>query len=320
VTWGGFIGIVSGMNAGGLTVTINAAKSAIPLGSATPVSLVAREILQYAGSIDEAVAIARSRKMFVSESFLIGSAVDGKAVIIERTPTSLEVYDPGEESIYCTNHFQSKGLGQTESNQYQIHETASGYRLQRLQQLIGSYSPNTVESTLAALRDPYGLDGSPIGYGNEKSMHQFIGHHSVIFLPRLQKMYVSTAPWQTGAFVGYDLHQIWGLTAPPRAEVASGLLPEDGFIHSAEFKDFLSFRALQRQLEAGQSIDLEEWIKLNPAYYHGYVLSGDRLFKQKQYEAAQKFYALALTKEIANQSERLRVEKRIRVCHKKSKS
>ena len=46
VTWGGFVGTVSGMNDQGLSVTINAAKTALPTGSATPVSLVTREILQ----------------------------------------------------------------------------------------------------------------------------------------------------------------------------------------------------------------------------------------------------------------------------------
>lgn len=81
VTWGGFTGVVSGMNDKGLTVTINAARSDIPwAGAATPVSLVAREILQYAGNIKEAIAIAHTRKMFVSESFLVGSAADHKAI------------------------------------------------------------------------------------------------------------------------------------------------------------------------------------------------------------------------------------------------
>ena len=36
VGWPGMIGVLSGMNETGLTVTINAAKSAVPTGSATP--------------------------------------------------------------------------------------------------------------------------------------------------------------------------------------------------------------------------------------------------------------------------------------------
>ena len=40
---------------------------------------------------NEALAIAKKRKMFVSESFLIGSAEDGKAVIIEKTPDSVGI-------------------------------------------------------------------------------------------------------------------------------------------------------------------------------------------------------------------------------------
>src|SRR6267154_954532 len=111
VTFGGMTGVLSGMNVKGLTVTINAAKSGAVLASATPVSLVAREILQYASTLKEAYQIAKKRKMFVSESFLIGSAADGKAAIIEKTPDGIDLAESEEDHIVCTNHFQGKALG-----------------------------------------------------------------------------------------------------------------------------------------------------------------------------------------------------------------
>src|SRR5450432_107362 len=148
VSWGGFIGVVSGMNEKGLTVTINAAKTSIPSGSATPVSLVAREILQYAKNTAEALAIARKRKMFVSESFLVGSAAENKAIIIEKTPEQLDVYDPQKKFIVCANHFQGNDLVNSKANLEQVKESASGYRYRRVMELLASAEKNTVAKTV----------------------------------------------------------------------------------------------------------------------------------------------------------------------------
>src|SRR5690606_12255199 len=109
VTWAGMVGAVSGMNETGLTVTINAGKSAIPYMAKTPISLLTREILQHASNIDEAIHIAYHREVFVSESIMVGSAADGKAVLIEVSPRKRGVYEVSNVGnvLVCANHFQS---------------------------------------------------------------------------------------------------------------------------------------------------------------------------------------------------------------------
>ena len=94
VTWPGMLGVVSGMNTQGLAVTINASKLEVPSSSATPISILVKSILQYASNIEEAETIAASFKTFVCESILVGSANDGRAVIIEKTPSEMGVYSP----------------------------------------------------------------------------------------------------------------------------------------------------------------------------------------------------------------------------------
>ena len=109
VTWPGMIGVCSGMNKEGLTVSINASKSKIPLMAKTPISILTREIIQYASTIEEALVIAKKRKVFVSESIMVGSAKDNKAVLIEISPDKLDVFDVASNNkLICSNHFRVK--------------------------------------------------------------------------------------------------------------------------------------------------------------------------------------------------------------------
>lgn len=317
ITWGGFTGVVSGMNEQGLTVTINAAKSSIPSGSATPVSLVAREILQYAKNINEAYAIAHKRKMFVSESFLIGSANDNRAAIIEKTPTELSLYDPKGNEISCANHFQSKTLGASDPNQQQLAESASPYRYQRLQELLQRNGKNSVAKTVAILRDQKGVKDADIGMGNEKAVNQLIAHHSIVFEPKQLKVWVSTAPWQLGEFVAYDLKKVLamkGLKAGQEICDSALIIPADTFLLTEDYKRFVDFRRLKAAFMDKQPIDVERLVKDNPKYYHTYVIAGDYLFKKKDYKAALPYYKEALTREIATKAEKDHILQRIKLC------
>ncbi len=320
ITWGGFIGAVSGMNEEGLSVTINAAKSDYPMASATPVSLVTREILQYAKNIDEAVAIAKKRKMFVSESFLVASAADNKAVIIEKTPGALDVYDPHKDFIVCTNHFQSNGLVSSKKNMEQIKESASPYRYARLTELLNANGKNTVQKTVDILRDRKGLHNVDIGEGNEKAINQLIAHHSVVFEPQKLLVWVSTSPWQLGEYVAYDLKKIFalhGLKKNVEIYEPNLTIAPDSFLLSTEYKKFIQFRQFKQRIADGNKIDVDSLVATNPKFYHSYVLAGDYLYKQKDNIKALHFYQQALTKVIATKKEEDHIKEQIKKINKK---
>lgn len=247
VGWPGMIGVLSGMNETGLTVTINAAKSAVPTGSATPISILTREILQYASTIDEAFAIAQKRKTFVSESILIGSAKDGKAAIIEKS-TEKTVLFKGKEAnrLICTNHYQSEEFSKDERNMENIRTSDSPYRFARLEELINENMPIDASKAASILRNHKGLQDADLGLTNEMAINQFIAHHSVIFQPEKRLMWVSTSPWQCGKYVAYDLNKIFNDTINLQHEIYSSNLtiPADEFTETPEFQHLLTYKKL----------------------------------------------------------------------------
>jgi isopenicillin-N N-acyltransferase like protein len=320
ITWGGFIGVVSGMNDKGLTVTINAARSDIPWGgAATPVSLVAREVLQYAGNIKEAVAIAHKRKMFVSESFLIGSATDHKSVIIEKTPDTLAVYDPQSDNIECANHYQSDLFKTQKLNMEQMAGSASVYRYKRTQELLQQNYPLTPQKVANILRDYKGLGGADIGVGNEKAVNQFVAHHSIIFMPDSLRMWVSTSPWQMGEYVCYDLRKIFamnGLKVDTEIADTNLNIAPDSFLNTTVYAKFMLFRQAKMNWMDKLGVQVSQFIPNNPQYYDAYRLTGDYYLQHKDYNKAINAYRTALDKEIATQAEKQSIERKIKECEK----
>ena len=209
VSWPGMMGVLSGMNEKGLTVTINAAKGAIPTSSAMPISLLTRHILQYASNISEAYEIAQQFKTFVSESILVGSANDGCAAIIEKTPTKIALYTGSSKRVVCTNHYQSEIFNSDKYNIDNIKTSDSPYRWNRINELLDELTPITPNDAVYILRNRHGVKNKDIGISNEKSINQFIAHHSVVFQPNKLRMWVSTFPWQIGEYVCYDLNEVF---------------------------------------------------------------------------------------------------------------
>lgn len=299
VSWGGMIGVLSGMNEQGLTITLNSAKSGIPFSAKTPVSLISREVLQYAKNIDEAYDIISKYDSFVSESFFIGSANDNKAVIIEKSLDSTVIFDSEESKLVLTNHFQSNSLKNTELNIEAIHEGCSMYRWERTHELIDSSKQRLDQYQIVAiLRDKNGMHGESIGIGNESAVNQLICHHSIVFNPEKRIMWVSKYPYQENDYLAYDLNTIFADTFDVRTsliQVDSLTIASSPFYKSNGVEKVWAYRerldSIKSMLGTNQEVTLSDAIindieNSNPDFYYTHYVLGLYYESKQNYKQA----------------------------------
>lgn len=319
-TWAGFTGVVSGINEKGLTVTLNASKSTLPYSAKEPISLLAREILQYCSTIEEARVLASKRQIFVSESLLIGSSSDNSAAIIEKSPDKQDVYDPKKDLLVCSNHYQSKTFVNDSLNHENIRMSDSKYRFDRMNQLIQQHLPLDYLKASQILRDQKGMNDQFIGWGNPKAINQLLAHHAIIFKPVERQFWISTHPYQLGEFLHYDLREVFENSSNPDKISSDNFnIPDDEFLKSKDFRQFENFKVTRKKIQSslisGKSIiltdqEVEAFILNNPESYLTYQSLGD-YFADKDVKKAVNFYKLALTKEIASQKEREVITKKV---------
>jgi len=329
ITWAGFMGCVSGMNDKGITVTINAAKSDIPTGSATPISLLAREILQYANTIDDAYAIAKKRKTFVSESLMIGSGAEHQTALIEKSPYKTALYKTDKHELLCTNHYQSDSFKNDKNNIANIATSASEYRYERLEELLKQNPKLDYLSIAKILRDQKGKNGKDIGMGNEKAMNQLIAHHSIIFQPEKRRFWISTQPYQLGEYVCYDFDSVFAEAPTLNKDIeindAAYTIPADSFLYADGWKNFLNYKRSKEEIKASikkktpienEQAFIGQFLRSNPQEWETYYWTAELYRAQHDKERAIVFYDQALTKEINDSSEVYKIKKLIKECNK----
>ncbi|RXM43323.1 C45 family peptidase [Flavobacterium sp. YO64] len=328
ITWPGMIGAVSGMNQEGLTITINASKSKIPLIAKTPISILTREILQHAATIDEAIAIAKKRKVFVSESIMVGSANDNKAVLIEVSPKKMDVYDVSNSSeLICSNHFQGDAFKNDKRNQAQIANSHSEYRFERMQELLSENPKINPEIASEILRNKNGLKNIPLGYGSEKALNQLMAHHGIIFKPKEKLVWVSANPYQLGEFVCYNLDAVFNNRKTDTLvsfQLENLNIPKDPFLKTTAYENYKKFRiedhkidALLEKKENISAAFIQNYQSLNPDYWVVYYKPGLYFYQIKDFQQAKLNFEKALTKEITTAPEKEKIEKYLKKIKRK---
>jgi isopenicillin-N N-acyltransferase-like protein len=133
-------------------------------------------------------------------------------------------------------------------------------------------------------------------------------------------VWVSTAPWQLGEFICYDLNKVFALRGMKKDQEicdSASTIPADPFIQTQTYKNFVEYRSIKQRIDDGQQVDADSLVINNPQYYNAYVIAGDYYYKQKQFDKALKLYEGALTKVIATKEEEDAVKKKIIKCNNK---
>ncbi|MBL4593313.1 MAG: peptidase C45 [Flavobacteriales bacterium] len=324
-SWAGLTGVVSGMNEKGLTVTLNASKSDIPFTAKDPISLLAREILQYAKNIDEAIAIAKKRETFVSESLMIGSSADNKTIVIEKSPTKMDVYDSKKDFVTCSNHYQSEIFLKDSVNILNIKNSDSKHRYNRVNELLNRNYPIDYTNAISILRNKEGVNDEFVGYGNPKSLNQLIAHHGIIFKPHQRQFWISTPPYQLGEFIGYDLNVVFN-GDKDFSNIDSLTVKADAFLGSVNHKKYEVYKKIKQGIQKYVMIGIpfsmsseneEKFIQTNPNSYITYMVLGDLYQKNKIHSKAIEYYTKALSYSVASIDEENIIKGNIVSCKNK---
>lgn len=310
LAWASMAGVVSGMNRAGISVTINGAPSSLPGETATPVAMVARDVLQKAHNLDEALKIVRDHRVFVSTLWLIGSRADGKFVVVEKTPKATNVREPEGDSIVSANHFQTDKLKDDSRNLRYLEEATSTPRYLRMTELLQN-NHGTINASSAAdmLRDRKLPGGKFPGNGHRSTLNALIATHSTIMDLTAGIFWAASPPHQLGRFVAFDVNDF-------DRELPDLTVPADNLLESGEYENARQSRKLLtegwRALKAGELetalSDAEKAETLNAGFYQNATLRGRALLRLgRNSEAAQAFEA-AIAAQPAFQSEKKELE------------
>ena len=296
LAWAGMAGVVSGLNRAGVSVTVNGAPSSLPGETATPVAMVARDIMQQAHNIPEALKILHDARVFVSTLWLIGSRADGKFVVVEKTPAVTQVREPEGDSIICANHFQTAGLKDDPRNTNYTADATSVMRQSRLAELM-KQSAGSIDAARTAefLRDRKLAGGVFAGNGHRASLNALLATHATVMDLSEGIFWAASPPNQLGKFVAFDVNDF-------DRELPERTLPADPLLAGGEYE---KARQAQQALADGKRAlrgkHAEEALKfadqaeaLNPGFYQNAALRGRALMKLGRKDEAAKAFEAAL--------------------------
>ncbi|MEM9489080.1 MAG: C45 family autoproteolytic acyltransferase/hydrolase [Myxococcota bacterium] len=230
VGWPGLTGVVSGINAEGIAIMVHPVRTAgVSLSrQAQPIALLARDVLENARSLDDAIAILEHGAPLGAAAYLV---VDGEArrwAVVERSPTEVAVMRDARPAV-VGDVLTAENFEQDPDNDRARRVRPATMRRQRAARLLGGRldDPAAFAAVLRDRRDP---DGAPLPPGHRGAVYDAAAVHTALFDASAMVLWVADHADPEARFRAFDLrYELRGegnRPAPPGDIAAAAQLDE----------------------------------------------------------------------------------------------
>jgi isopenicillin-N N-acyltransferase-like protein len=259
VGWPGQLGAVTGINAEGIVVLVDPARTldVRVTRTARPVALLARTVLEQARTLDDAIKLVESSATLGSAVIVVLDGTSGKWVQIERTP-SKAIVERNPKSPALGDVLTTNALASDPENDRARRTLPTQGRVDRAAKLL-RVPLAEVGAMAAILRDQRAVDESPRPLGHRGVIDDGRAVQVVIIDPASLGLWVAD-PRAAGRMRAFDLrHELRneGDRAAPPADIAAepGVDPERAESLAAARADLRIARAALRAGDRGHAAE-----------------------------------------------------------------
>ncbi len=295
VEWPGLLGVVSGINAEGIAVLVHPAKTADVDAEreGQPIGLLARDVLEHARSVDDAIGVLREAEPLGAAAFLIADGAERSVIVVERSPEAVAIRrSPSPPTV--TGILEASGFADDPENDRAARTWPEAQRAQRADELLAHGPLNTPADAAALLRDRLGEGGAPLPPGHRGAIDDPGAAHAAIFDATGMVLYVAEGHGASGAFRAFDLRyelRAEGSRPAPPAPIAAD---ESG----GDAASVLAARASLRAARIAQAEDRRDdaWHHIHralaraPRLPEALVLGGELASARGDAQAAEALY------------------------------
>ena len=204
VGWPGQLGVVAGINAEGIAVLVDPARTSDVrvTRTARPVALLARSVLEQARTLDDAQKLIETTPTLGSAVIVVVDGTSGKWVQIERTP-SKAIIERNPKSPALGDVLTTNALSSDPENDRARRMLPTQSRVERAARLLRA-PLGEVAAMAAILRDRRAADDSARPPGHRGLIDDGRAVHTVIIDPASLSLWVAD-PRSAGRMRAFDL-------------------------------------------------------------------------------------------------------------------